>query len=210
MTPKNAIKDAVTQVRQRQILEAAVTVFAEKGYHRATIKDIARTAGVADGTIYNYFKNKQDVMLNIVNQLAEVGQLMADIEGAVQTMSPAQLLDMVFHNRLRALKNNLPLARAIFPQVITDPELRQMFLEKLLIPNLDKGERIFQIYIDRQQIKTTDPRIIARGLLSMIFGTMMLAILGDTMLLNENEAFGDEITGLFLNWLQVDPPEAEA
>ncbi len=207
MTATNPIKDAVTQARQRQILEAAVTVFAEKGYHRATIKDIAQTAGVADGTIYNYFKNKQDVMLNIVLQMAEVNRLMENVEQAVQVLTLAQLLEMVFQNRLRTLKNNLPLTRAIFPQIITDPELRRMFFEKLLLPNLEKGEEIFQLYAERGQLSDVDPKIVTRGLFSVIFGTIMLAMVGDTGILDEAETFSNQMTEIFLRGLQVDQPE---
>lgn len=45
-------------------MEAANKVFAEKGFFQATIAQIARTAGVADGTIYLYFKNKDDILVN--------------------------------------------------------------------------------------------------------------------------------------------------
>ena len=209
MTATNPIKDAVTQARQRQILEAAVTVFAEKGYHRATIRDIARTAGVADGTIYNYFKNKQDVMLNIVLQMAEIGQLMENVEQAAEMLSPAQLLGMIFQNRLRTLKNNLPLTRAIFPQIITDPELKRMFSEKLLQPNFDKGVQIFQMYADRHQLGDADPEIIVRGLFSVIFGTILLAMLDDTVILNRSEAFGEQMTAIFLHGLHLDQTERD-
>lgn len=46
------------------ILEAAINVFAEQGFHQATISQVAREAGVADGTIYLYFKNKADILSN--------------------------------------------------------------------------------------------------------------------------------------------------
>ncbi|MEZ4525529.1 MAG: TetR/AcrR family transcriptional regulator [Desulfobacterales bacterium] len=49
--------------KYNRILEAAVSVFAEKGFHQATISQIAREAGVADGTIYLYFKNKDDILV---------------------------------------------------------------------------------------------------------------------------------------------------
>jgi TetR/AcrR family fatty acid metabolism transcriptional regulator len=45
------------------ILEAAIRVFARYGYHRSTVAKIAREAGVADGTIYLYFKNKDDILV---------------------------------------------------------------------------------------------------------------------------------------------------
>ncbi len=49
--------------KYRRILEAAVIVFAEQGFYQSTIAQIAKQAGVADGTIYLYFKNKDDILV---------------------------------------------------------------------------------------------------------------------------------------------------
>jgi AcrR family transcriptional regulator len=65
------IQELVTAARRKQILDAATQVFAEKGFHRATIKDIARVAGIADGTIYTYFASKTEVLLGILHRLNE-------------------------------------------------------------------------------------------------------------------------------------------
>ncbi|OEU67671.1 MAG: TetR family transcriptional regulator [Desulfobacterales bacterium PC51MH44] len=58
MNTKGKIND-----KYHRILEAAVKVFAEKGFFQSTISQIAREAGVADGTIYLYFKNKDDILI---------------------------------------------------------------------------------------------------------------------------------------------------
>jgi TetR/AcrR family fatty acid metabolism transcriptional regulator len=50
------------------ILEGAVRVFAEKGFFNTTVAEIARSAGVADGTIYLYFKSKDDLLLSIFDE----------------------------------------------------------------------------------------------------------------------------------------------
>ena len=65
------IQELVMTARRKQILDAATQVFAEKGFHRATIKEIARVAGIADGTIYTYFASKTEVLLGILNRLNE-------------------------------------------------------------------------------------------------------------------------------------------
>jgi TetR/AcrR family fatty acid metabolism transcriptional regulator len=49
--------------KYHQILEAAVKVFARQGFHQSTVAQIAKQAGVADGTIYLYFKNKDDILV---------------------------------------------------------------------------------------------------------------------------------------------------
>ena len=66
------------------ITEAAVEVFAKKGFHQARVSDIARKAGVADGTIYLYFKNKEDLLLSIFEEKMDelLGGLADALEGA--------------------------------------------------------------------------------------------------------------------------------
>jgi TetR/AcrR family fatty acid metabolism transcriptional regulator len=53
------------------ILEAAVKVFAQQGFHQSTIAQIAKEAGVADGTIYLYFKNKDDILVQFFSHRAK-------------------------------------------------------------------------------------------------------------------------------------------
>lgn len=61
------VRAALSDKRAR-ILEAAIKVFAERGFHTATVAEIARAAGVADGTIYLYFKGKDDLLLRLFDE----------------------------------------------------------------------------------------------------------------------------------------------
>ncbi|SFR05033.1 TetR/AcrR family transcriptional regulator [Desulfoscipio geothermicus] len=54
-----------TGEKYNAIIEAAVKVIAENGYHNSQVSKIAREAGVADGTIYLYFKNKEDLLISL-------------------------------------------------------------------------------------------------------------------------------------------------
>lgn len=51
--------------KRRRILDAAVAVFAQHGFYNAKVSQIAKEAGVADGTIYLYFKNKEDILIQV-------------------------------------------------------------------------------------------------------------------------------------------------
>ncbi len=55
--------------KRSQIFEAAVSIFSQKGYHGATVDDLASAAGVAKGTIYNYFKNKADIFTQLYTEV---------------------------------------------------------------------------------------------------------------------------------------------
>ncbi|MDY6905608.1 MAG: TetR/AcrR family transcriptional regulator [Thermodesulfobacteriota bacterium] len=60
-------ENTVNPDKYHRILEAAIGVVAEEGFFNATIARIAKAAGVADGTIYLYFKNKNDILLHFFN-----------------------------------------------------------------------------------------------------------------------------------------------
>src|ERR1700751_4228654 len=57
--------------RRAQILDVARRLFAQEGYHDANIEDICREAGIARGTLYQYFENKESVMLEVMNQVCQ-------------------------------------------------------------------------------------------------------------------------------------------
>jgi TetR/AcrR family fatty acid metabolism transcriptional regulator len=55
--------------KRRRILDAAVKVFARKGYFGAKVSEVARRAGIADGTIYLYFRNKEDILVSLFDEV---------------------------------------------------------------------------------------------------------------------------------------------
>src|SRR5256885_15696648 len=67
--------------KRARILDAAIRVFAERGFHSATVAEIARAAGVADGTIYLYFKGKDDLLLRLFDE--KMNELLAEVKAAV-------------------------------------------------------------------------------------------------------------------------------
>lgn len=66
---------AKRRINRDEIIEAAVRVFAEKGFYNSKVADVAREAGVADGSIYLYFKNKDDLLISLFeNKMEEILQ----------------------------------------------------------------------------------------------------------------------------------------
>src|ERR687897_3807849 len=71
--------------KREAILRAAISVFARCGYFNSKVADIAREAGVADGTVYLYFKSKEEILLSIFDRSMEEGiaegrKLLQDID----------------------------------------------------------------------------------------------------------------------------------
>lgn len=75
-------------------MEAALSVFAEQGFYAATISQIARKAGVADGTIYLYFKNKEDILISFFQLRAKqaFGGFREEVQKAVNAVDKLRFL----------------------------------------------------------------------------------------------------------------------
>lgn len=67
--------------KRDRILRAAIKIFSQKGYFNSRISEIARQAGVADGTIYLYFKNKDDLLISLFEE--KMGEVVADVRSRV-------------------------------------------------------------------------------------------------------------------------------
>ena len=111
--------------KRRRILQAAVRVFAKKGYFGARVSEIARRAGVADGTIYLYFKNKEDVLVALFDEVMAEHLERGRAELHAVDGAPARLKHVAEHH-LRLFGENPDLA------VVFQVELRQStkFLER--------------------------------------------------------------------------------
>jgi TetR/AcrR family fatty acid metabolism transcriptional regulator len=114
-----------TADKRRRILDAAVSVFARKGYFAARVSDVAKKAGVADGTIYLYFRNKEDILVRLFDEV--MSEHVEEARKVVRALPTApQRLLAVAERHLCVLGGNRDLA-AVF-QV----ELRQStrFMER--------------------------------------------------------------------------------
>ncbi|MFD2926167.1 TetR/AcrR family transcriptional regulator [Halobacillus naozhouensis] len=104
--------------KYKQIIDAAVVVIAENGYHSSQVSKIAKKAGVADGTIYLYFKNKEDILISLFQD--KMGQFIERIEQETTSRQTAEekLLTLVeTHFEQLAADHHLA--------IVTQLELRQ-------------------------------------------------------------------------------------
>jgi len=181
MPPKStlpALDELRANLRRTQILEASIRVFAEKGYHRATTKDIARAAGVAEGTIYLYFKNKSELLIALLEHLDQVTTQAPDLAAGLD-LSPRALLTKRLEDDLAQLGTNFDLLLAILPEVLADPGLRLQYYQRLVVPGLDGLVEHMQARQVRGEINVADIPMAVRIFMAAMLGMEMLHILGD-------------------------------
>jgi TetR/AcrR family transcriptional regulator, fatty acid metabolism regulator protein len=154
--------------KYRAILNAAIRVMAEYGYHNAQISKIARLAGVADGTVYLYFKNKEDILVSILRETIEDIRQKVEDELANVT-DPVDGLARLIAIHLSVLGQNQDLATVTQVHLRnSDIEVRKQIAE-IMRPYQSIIQRLIEEAIRTGRFRVDlDPRIARR----MVFGTL--------------------------------------
>ncbi|MBL7131697.1 MAG: TetR/AcrR family transcriptional regulator [Candidatus Omnitrophica bacterium] len=127
-------------LRKADILKAAVRIFATKGYHKATMSDIAEEAQYAVGTLYLYFKNKGSLYITLIEE--KVNELIATVKRKVgEIKSPRDKLKILIETQLSYFEENEDFFRIYFSE---RGELRWTIKDKIPKQAMDK----FLEYLD--------------------------------------------------------------
>ncbi|MFC5603893.1 TetR/AcrR family transcriptional regulator [Sporosarcina koreensis] len=154
--------------KYKQIVDAAVIVIAENGYHQAQVSKIAKEAGVADGTIYLYFKNKEDILISVFRE--KMGVFVDNVKEILKKeISATEMLARMIENHFSLLNGDRHLA------IVTQLELRQSNKElrnrinEVLKEYLTLLDTILKEGIEKGEF---DKQIDIRLARQMVFGTI--------------------------------------
>jgi TetR/AcrR family fatty acid metabolism transcriptional regulator len=151
-----------------QIIDAAVIAIAENGYHQAQVSKIAKQAGVADGTIYLYFKNKEDILISLFEE--KMGTFVEKIDEKIAgKKTAAEKLLIMIETHYQLLSDDHHMA------IVTQIELRQSNKElRLRINDVLKGylSVIDKILIEGKETGEFSKDLDVRLARQMIFGTI--------------------------------------
>ncbi len=127
--------------KRRQILDAAVRVFAHKGFHTSRVGDIAEEAGVAHGLLYHYFSSKDEVLETVFHENWSV--LLDRIRAVEETDEPAsEQLRHVAAILLRTWRHEPDVVRVVVREIARSPEVQERIGE--LVEPVDSIRRIVE------------------------------------------------------------------
>ena len=159
----------VVEDRRDQIIDAAMQVFAQKGFSRATNKDIAREAGITPGLIYYYFDSKEDLLKTII-ETRSPAQLMTTLPPQVFELPPEIFMRMLILRVLSIVetKQFIQLIRMILPEVIHNTEL-----EPIIIPMirrlLEFLGKYFEVQMEKGALRRLDGVLTAQIMVGSVF-----------------------------------------
>ena len=195
-------KPAAAEDKRRQILDAAVRVFARKGYHASRVGDIAEEAGVAHGLLYHYFESKGDVLEAVFHENWSV--LLDRIANVEETEEPA--VDQLRHIAAIILRTWLHLpdvVRVVVREFGRSPEVAERI--GVLAQPIHAIERVIARGVERGEFRQDiDPRFAATVVYGSIDELLTAWVLG-RLPGDEDDVAAAERTLLEVSFLGLQP-----
>lgn len=186
--------------RKAQILDGAARVFAEKGFARATTKEIAAAADVSEGTIYNYFDSKEDLLIGLMNRLGDVQfrrmQFTPDQMEQALEQDARDFLREVFRTRHSFVARSEAVLRAVIAEMLINRGFAERYYEQALLPYSELLERHLQARLERGEIRPVDVPLLLRFFSAVNAGLLVGLLIGDDLLRArwESEEFIEALT----------------
>lgn len=151
---------------KEKIFDASVDLFSKKGFNDTSVREIAKKAGIREGSIYNHYKNKEAILDTIVDYFKSEftrNQLSEKESADLMDQGPEVYFEVGAKKFIE--RSNTPqmekILRLICIETYRNEKIREFFKKQLLEEPLDGWENIFNIMIEKKMIKPVNPRILA-------------------------------------------------
>ena len=178
MAETGGVRDLLVAARREQILGAATRVFAEKGYSRATTREVAREAGVSEGTIYNYFEDKEALLMAIMDTLNETERRAEDFREGLATDFQG-FFEAYLRHRMGVIWENREIFRVVMSEMLVNAGLRERYMREVVEPTMRIGEENFQERVGQGKLYAMDAPLAMRVVTGSVLGLLVLGLLGD-------------------------------
>lgn len=148
-----------------RILQAALHLFARKGYEGTTTKDLATAANVAEGTIFRHFSNKKTILIEVATQ--GWVDILTDLLTELSEMGSYKAVAQVMRRRMFKMRENSDLLRVCFIEAQFHPELRERIQSEVIEKMTDVAEAFFETAMEKGIYRPINPKIVAQVFLGM-------------------------------------------
>jgi AcrR family transcriptional regulator len=161
--------------KQKKIILAAIESFSEKGYAATSTSEIAKKAGVAEGTIFRHYKTKKDLLVSIVSPMMTklIGPFIVNDFNKVLDKKYDRVEDFlraIIENRREVLIKLLPVLKILLQEIPFQPELREQFIDLIAKKIFDRVSSIIEDYQEKGQLIEMPPISLARLAITSVLG----------------------------------------
>jgi len=165
-----------------QIVDAAITIFVNKGFIQATTQEIAKVANVAEVTLYRKFQTKQKLFEYVVNKVLE-DNFLTEIQEYSYSDDAHQFFNKIFMNRLNAISKNMQFVRLLIAEGLMKNLAVEIDFTTLILNHLKNA---INLHFSKHQL-TVDAEFLAKQCLSILLGHAILPSTTPFYKLEENE-----------------------
>ncbi|MCA9881680.1 MAG: TetR/AcrR family transcriptional regulator [Anaerolineae bacterium] len=193
--------------RRKEILAVALQAFRERGYDKTSMDDVVEATGLSKGTIYWYFKNKQELFFALMEYV--INQFFEDFETVFSTaleMTPTAAIVALFETCDAMLDTNPKIANFTLDfmlQALHYPEMRQQYAG-YYARYIEELASIIQRGVDTDEFYQVDAHAVSVVLIGLLDGIMLQALISDEIDLEwrwQRRKILDVAKTLFLNGL---------
>jgi AcrR family transcriptional regulator len=148
-----------------KILQAALQLFAKRGYEGTTTKDLAKFAGVAEGTLFRHFNSKKAILIEVAT--AGWVDILTDLLTELSEMGSYKAVSQVMRRRMLNMRKNSDLMRVCFIEAQYHPELRETIQSEVINKMTDVAEAFFETAMDKGIYRRMNPKIVAKVFLGI-------------------------------------------
>lgn len=190
------------QRRKQEILAAAARVFADKGYASSTTKEIADAADVSEGTLYNYFGGKRDLLIAVADESQR--PMLIAVQEAGQLETRAAMIAM-FEKAFDISETRLPFLRAMISEAWTDDHILEEFLAVQLYNIAQPIQTFIRERVASGAFRPIDPEVGARVAIGMFAALIAPSLRGVAPLPSHDEChtLATTIVDILLDGIRV-------
>lgn len=174
-----------SKLTEKKIFDSAVELIFEKGYSATTTSEIAKKAGVAEGTIFRYYPNKKKFLHKIVYEVIDrFGEAVAidtfiDVIKKNEDKDVYDLFQAIVDDRLKIIAENFHMVKILLNEVQYHPDIRELLGKKIEVKVLPAIENAVEKQIELGHIRNIEAKVIFKMVAGIIFSNLIFEMVTD-------------------------------
>lgn len=159
---------------KQKILDTSLKLFASNGYKATTVREIAKAIGIEQSALYNHFKNKDEILETIINDLASllIANIFQEISADPDAYKQGKSLLHSISNKFKLISfdnQNDSLFRLMMQEIFSNGKIRDIYNESLFQENVKKLSGLLFMMMQEDMIRSSDPLMLAHEFFAPLF-----------------------------------------
>ena len=159
---------------KQKILDTSLKLFASNGYKATTVREIAKAIGIEQSALYNHFKNKDEILETIINDLASllIANIFQEISADPDAYKQGKSLLHSISNKFKLISfdnQHDSLFRLMMQEIFSNGKIRDIYNESLFQENVKKLSGLLFMMMQEDMIRSSDPLMLAHEFFAPLF-----------------------------------------